>query len=520
MREYRAIRNSRNADRTKSYRADQAEADTEKKENGSRWKEQRSHHASYMRQYRAAQKEHLQSVRDEETDRLQTLANAILGKRYISEEDICLMCKGQNFTSDPRLALIYYYCCGAHPEAFVFNDEHLREDESVKERLLYALDSPNGVEEYERCQASAAAVNPTQSCIVARASCCEFLVGADCTHACLPLLRLPDTFRVSEDEFATRYGHLSEDIIRKHAQILLEPDGSKYYLDPDLVKDRDRIQLCSKCAFNPRKSNFSWANGHEYGRYGSLPELSAVAKNCISPVRSFGLELSLSGKHCTGHSICFMSTGPQACAKILPVTDVERRPRVTFIGPSETWKARKKIFRRLYELPSVSIFSWLSVLKETHSFFRKEGIEIDTSEIRAEELTKLEENIENDVVVSDAADLHAVDDAVTSERYGADVNCATRNFAYTVIQQSAVLQPPTTRVPFTIINAMMDAVGIKDDIAVVRRSADPIVEWDENGTMVAGAFPTLFMMGGEMLPSGSFPSDLTRHFDVLLRWTF
>ncbi|ETO59125.1 hypothetical protein F444_22500, partial [Phytophthora nicotianae P1976] len=105
-------------------------------------------------------------MRDEETDRLQTLANAILNKRYISEEDICFMSKGQNFTSDPRLALIYYYCCGGHPEAFIFNDEHLREDESVKERLLNALDSPIGVEEYERCQASAAAVNPTQSCIV------------------------------------------------------------------------------------------------------------------------------------------------------------------------------------------------------------------------------------------------------------------------------------------------------------------------------------------------------------------
>ncbi|ETI31425.1 hypothetical protein F443_21614 [Phytophthora nicotianae P1569] len=91
-------------------------------------------------------------MRDEETDRLQTLANAILNKRYISAEGICFMSKGQKFTSDPRLALIYYYCFGGHPEAFVFNDEHLREDESVKERLLNALDSPIGVEEYERWQ--------------------------------------------------------------------------------------------------------------------------------------------------------------------------------------------------------------------------------------------------------------------------------------------------------------------------------------------------------------------------------
>ncbi|ETP01243.1 hypothetical protein F441_21488 [Phytophthora nicotianae CJ01A1] len=58
--------NPRNADRTKSYRANQkkktnvTETDNEKKENGSRWEEQRSQYASFIREYRVAQKEHLQ----------------------------------------------------------------------------------------------------------------------------------------------------------------------------------------------------------------------------------------------------------------------------------------------------------------------------------------------------------------------------------------------------------------------------------------------------------------------------
>ncbi|ETM98560.1 hypothetical protein PPTG_24588 [Phytophthora nicotianae INRA-310] len=60
------------------------------------------------------------------------------------------------------------------------------------------------------------------------------------------------------------------------------------------------------------------------------------------------------------------------------------------------------------------------------------------------------------------------------------------------------------KVGSVVIDAMINAVGEQDDIAVVRRGVDPIVEWDENGYMIAGAFPTLFMMGGDMLPSGSF----------------
>ncbi|ETN10941.1 hypothetical protein PPTG_09972 [Phytophthora nicotianae INRA-310] len=144
-------------------------------------KRRRERQAGYMRNYRAKQK---RGVDTEGTgnvgptdrsgagpcgqangdisinDRLQALAESILHKHDISGEELSLMMKGQNFTSDPRLALAYYYCCAGQPDAFVFNDEHVRDDELVRERLLNAMDAPPGLPEYERCQASSAASDP------------------------------------------------------------------------------------------------------------------------------------------------------------------------------------------------------------------------------------------------------------------------------------------------------------------------------------------------------------------------
>ncbi|EEY70269.1 uncharacterized protein PITG_21983, partial [Phytophthora infestans T30-4] len=101
------------------------------------------------------------SSRGSINDRLQKLAKLILHKHDISEEEPSLMMKGQNFNSDPRLALAYYYCCGGQPDAFVFNDEHIRDDESFRERLLNVMDAPPGLLEYERCQASSATNDPS-----------------------------------------------------------------------------------------------------------------------------------------------------------------------------------------------------------------------------------------------------------------------------------------------------------------------------------------------------------------------
>jgi hypothetical protein len=454
-----------------------------------------------------------ESRRQDHDKLLKDLAESVLLKNGISDDEIALMTTGQSYTNEPRLALAYYYCCGSHPVDFVFNDEHVCDSESVRERLLNALDSPPGATECSRCDATAAAADPSTSAISACASCCEFLVGPASGHLSLPLSRLPDTFRVSSEEYDTRYEHLSDDKAEKYARVFVSQDGIRYYLNPELIRDMEQIHLCSKCAYNPRKSKFSLANGHDYGRSADLPELNAVGKNCIAPARCFGLEFSLSAKHCSGHAICFPSSGPQSCAKVLPATDIDRKPRVTFIGPSEEWRAQRHRYRRLYELPAPSLFKWHSDLKETHSYFRKENIEIDESQAQVERLAELQGSIEHGVVVSDDAALHAVDDAVNSERLRDDATGDVGGESV-LMQQSAVLQPAecqTDKVRSTIIEAMIDAVGIEKNVALVRRGVVPIVEWDENGHLIAGAFPTIFMMGGDMLPSGSFPQDLVKH---------
>ncbi|OWZ13562.1 hypothetical protein PHMEG_00013093 [Phytophthora megakarya] len=259
------------------------------------------------------------------------------------------MSTGQSYTSDLRLALAYYYCCGGHPEAFLFNDEHVRDSECVRERITSALGTPPGVAEYSRCQASAVSAEPSL------------------------------TLRTSP-----------EDKVRKYVQILVGPDGRRYNLNPDLARDTERIYLCLKCAHNSRKSKFSLASGHDYGIYTELPKLNAVGSNFVAPARCFGLEFSLSRKNCSGHAICFPLRCPQSCAKIPPATDVDRKPRVTFIGPSEEWRAQKYCYRRL------------------------ENIESDNSHTQVEKRVKLQESIESDVIVSNDDALHADDDALNS----------------------------------------------------------------------------------------------------------
>lgn len=121
-------------------------------------------------------------------------------------------------------------------------------------------------------------------------------------------------------------------IARTYRQLLC--NGAKiYYLIPDLVIDRNKIPLCKDCNTDARKSKFSVACSHGFGRLGSLPPLSTAAMNYIVPTRCFGVEISLSGKHCSEHTICFPSDGPCRVARVLPALDPKCMLRVTFIGP-------------------------------------------------------------------------------------------------------------------------------------------------------------------------------------------
>ena len=46
----------------------------------------------------------------------------------------------------------------------------------------------------------------------------------------------------------------------------------------------------------------------------------------------------------------------------------------------------------------------------------------------------------------------------------------------------------------------------------IARDADPVCEFTDNGMLVGGSFPYLFLRGDDMLPHGSFPTKLVRHF--------
>ncbi|EGZ07446.1 hypothetical protein PHYSODRAFT_306618 [Phytophthora sojae] len=45
----------------------------------------------------------------------------------------------------------------------------------------------------------------------------------------------------------------------------------------------------------------------------------------------------------------------------------------------------------------------------------------------------------------------------------------------------------------------------------ITRAAEPVVEWDANGKLFAGAFSTLFLRGGDILPKGAMPKHLVDH---------
>ena len=260
----------------------------------------------------------LQSAQEDTDIHIQEIATDILQRRDIDEETLQFISSHQNFTKHPHLALAYFHCCGNHPDAFVFNDETLQGDEggTVRARLTHALDSPPGVEEATRCQTSVREHDSTSAHIWFCASCNRKIEQNERNMNELALHNLPPTFLVTPDE-RLRFANIPIDIVLSHLQVVIS-GCNMYHLNPDLVPDYAHIRVCDFCMPDPRRNTFSIASGHDYGRRGDLPDLSDVAKTCISAVRRFGLELSLSGQHSSGHAIHFQSDGPTVCATSLP----------------------------------------------------------------------------------------------------------------------------------------------------------------------------------------------------------
>ncbi|GMF54303.1 unnamed protein product [Phytophthora fragariaefolia] len=350
------------------------------------------------------------------SDKVSGLASSILERGDFTDEDIAFMGDAQHFTHDPHLVSAYYYCCGVDPGRFVFA-------------------------EINTCQRLASKNEVESTDILACALCGRIILDnhVETKVAFRRLEELHPSFKLSDEERSKLFDGLSEVIVQNYRRVYC--DGSDiYYLIPELVRDKSCIPLSKKCWGNPRKSEFSVANGHDYGCIDQLPELGPIALDCISPIRCFGMDISISGKHSSGHTICFPSDGPSKIACVLPRVDPDFMPRVTFIGPEEVWRVQRNKFRALYDIPGDAIYKCLRVLGEANNIFRNEEIRIDDGDTRKRMLKQLQAHIEDNVHVADSDDVRAVHNLSTSERYGHDINegCAEDN-GDVVIQQSAVL---------------------------------------------------------------------------------
>ncbi|EGZ27313.1 hypothetical protein PHYSODRAFT_477033 [Phytophthora sojae] len=228
-----------------------------------------------------------------------------------------------------------------------------------------------------------------------------------------------------------------------------------YHLNPDLVRDPGSIPLCVKCAEDHRKSKYSIASGHDYGRVGGLPELNDVASKCIAPVRSFGLAITASGKHCVGHSICFPSTGPAEVSKVLPCTSRDCIPSVTFVGPRDDWRVKRKHYKNLYRLPVDDMYAWMRVLSTTHSYFKDNDIRIDESAEARQAHVELEELIEASVEIMTSEQAGRVDDGMMAERYGDEYMGGDTD--ETIVAKTAALKS-VDAFDLSVTNAAVDAM--------------------------------------------------------------
>ena len=375
--------------------------------------------------------------------------------------------------------------------------------------------------------------------IWACASCNEMIFPAGRSKVIYSMATLPPTFCVTKSEMS-RFEGIPIDIVRDHLMVLIGDDrNTLYHLNPDLVPDRSQIHVCSKCSKDPHSHKYSIANGHDYGRRGNLPKLSGVALACICPVRCFGTELSLSAKHSTGHCICFLSDGPTQCAKVLPVVDDSVAPRVTFIGSHDQWRIAAKKFRNLWEIPVDDIYKNLRVLSAINNVFKRYDIHIDDSDERHVQLQELGKQIDTEVNISNSLFVHCLNDNLTSDRFGSDLHTMESNkddneitMLCSAVLKNPILDGPGSASHVAAIDAMLGIISHGDEpqdkqqhgpttakndppCIPISRNAQPKVEWDENGELLAGIFVDVFMTGDAHLPNGPLSTDFINHLFLL-----
>jgi len=130
----------------------------------------------------------------------------------------------------------------------------------------------------------------------------------------------------------------------------------------------------------------------------------------------------------------------------------------------------------------------------------------------------LEEMIESNVEITLCEQAAAIDERVRSERYE-DEYLEEDGSEQPIITKTAVLKG-VDGFDLAVTNAAVDAMahmlapssgGANDSPVPIRRAADPVTEWNQNGDMIAAAFPQLFTRGGECLPTGTWSPALINH---------
>jgi hypothetical protein len=296
------------------------------------------------------------------------LAGAILEHTKVEKDIIKLVRK--KYTLHPNLALYYYHCCSTDPIGEVFNDDDTSDEFSeFWDNLYNVIGPPIGEKEASFCQELCDKISCSKNRIAFCASCCEKIVSSfDCQNIIeISVSKLHYNFLLSHKQLS-ELEYISKDVVEEHVMVY-SFNGNMYHLNPDLITDPTNIVLCSNCANDPLNNEFSIANGHDYGRQGSLPKLNATTLNAIIPCRCFNIDIKLMGNHSTGHSIAFPCDGPVETSKILPCHSPDNCPQVTFIGPKEAWRKAKKMYKYLYSLDVEEAYRWLRVWKELKNPF-------------------------------------------------------------------------------------------------------------------------------------------------------
>jgi hypothetical protein len=372
------------------------------------------------------------------------------------------------------------------------------------------------------------------------------------------------------DEQLEKLKTIPDDIVRDFVSVY-EWNKKHYHLNPDLiVGDDGTVVLCGLCAADPMKHKYSLANGHDYGRRRKFPALKGTSLSVSLPVRPFNIDILLRENHATGHSICFPSNGPVAAAKELPCVDDTRRPSVTFLGPNDKWMKDDKNWKHVYTIDPDLVYEalriWISLGNKAF-----DGISIiDTDKMR-ELLVKVCKTVEDNVVVTENADIIGVADFVDDEEEDQAEKMTSDNVnklmgsSFGRLVHSAVLPNPSLveiqegnnalRAFLEIIKpkkkkTKASKVGDAEDggedgedgedeedeedgedneaedeeeaqprkgkqteqnpVIVVERDNEAVTEWDENDVLLRGAFPYLFLLGLG-LPKGEALKSFLEH---------